>query len=186
MFTCGYIYYLMSPPNVLLIVWCVFYSYCSPEWPKNFEDSFDWICSDCVLHNAEPSISVNPFCGHPNSVQMSDSIMGIAPRDACIVSQEKQKGESIDALQPCKVHPEADSVKSSPLVKNKRPSCINTNFEEFQKSVHEEMPTSKDEDYFGVKAESSVTSQARTDDTSTTLEVYDVLPAQPFSDPTWR
>ncbi|KAK1361339.1 hypothetical protein POM88_045813 [Heracleum sosnowskyi] len=160
--------------------------YCSPEWPKNFEDSFDWICSDCVLHNAEPTISGNPFCGHPNSVQMSDSSTGIAPSDACIVSQEKQIGESIDALQPCKVHPEADLVKCSPLVKNKRTSCLNTNLEELQKSVHEEMPTSKDEDYFSVKVENSVISQARTYDTSTTLEAHDVLPAQPFSDPTWR
>ncbi|KAL8134418.1 PHD finger-containing protein 1-like isoform X2 [Apium graveolens] len=132
--------------------------YCSPEWPKNFEDGVDWICSDCVLHNAEQSVSGNPFCRHPNS----------------------------ESLQPFKVHPEADLVKGSPLVKEKRTSCLNTNFVGLQKCVHEEMPSSKEEYWVGVKVSNDATSQARTDDTSTTLEAYDILQAQPFSDPTWR
>lgn len=176
----------MNPANILLMAPCVFYSYCSPEWPKNFEDSFDWICGDCVLQNAEQSVSGNPFCRHQNSAQMSDSSTETALMDACIVSQVKQIGEGIDAVQLCEVLPEADLVKSSPLVKNKRTSCLNTNFEEFENSLHEEMPTSKDEYCLGVKVGSDLTSQARTYDTSTTLEAYDVLQAQPFSDPTWR
>ncbi|WOG97171.1 hypothetical protein DCAR_0416511 [Daucus carota subsp. sativus] len=160
--------------------------YCSPAWPKNFEDDVDWICSDCILHNAEQSISANPVCRHPNDVTEIDL------RDTCIVSQKEiQIGESIDALQPCKVHleevhPEVDLVKSSPLVKNKRTSCLNMNIDNFQKSVHEEMPTSKDEDYLSVEVGSGETSQAITDDTSTTLEAYGVGQAQPCSEPTWR
>lgn len=176
----------MNPANILLMALCVFFSYCSPEWPKNFEDSVDWICSYCLLRTAEQSVSGNPFCRHPNSVPMSDSITQITLRDACIVSQEKQTGEGMDALQPCEVHPEADLVNSSPLVKNKRTSCLNTNFEEFQECVHEELPTSKDEYCVGVRAGNDATSSARTYDTLTTLEAYDVLQAQPFGDPTWR
>lgn len=173
--------------NILLMAPSVLHSYCSPEWPANFKDNVDWICSDCVLGNVEQSIPGNPFCRHPDSVQMSDSSMEIALRDTCIVSQKKIKiSKSLDTLQPGKMHQEANLGRRSPLVKNKRTSSLNMNLDKVQNSVHGEFPSSEDEFDSGVKVGNGVTSQARTHDASSTLKACVFLQAQPFSEPTWR
>lgn len=181
----------------------VFYSYCSTEWPKNFDDDDDWICENCQLQT-EQYIPVDLICSpssrnelmHPTSVQMSDISVGIErskKNTDTVADLEVQMDDSSPAEQPHEVPLEVDLTKfvqtsfRSPLLENKHSSCCSMELDEFQESG-QQRPIYEDGKSLEETAKEGklVPFQGRTYDPSNISEHFEYLPAQPSSEPTWK